>query len=85
MLAMRNLYRVAEAGTCTFGQVGAASLNIRRDGYGFASTVKAQEKSPGPRDFFCCGVRLRDGRGGPGLQRQIARRLHTWRHAGEVP
>lgn len=22
MLAMRNLYRVAEAGTCTFGQVG---------------------------------------------------------------
>ena len=54
-----------------------ASLNIRRDGYGFTSTLKAQEKSPGPREM----------RGRPGLQRPTHASHKTRRvghsHAGE--
>jgi hypothetical protein len=32
------------------------------------SENKRARKAPGPRSFFCCGVRLRAGRGRPGLQ-----------------
>src|ERR1700676_4297936 len=77
MLAMRNLNRVAEAGTCPLGQVArqASIFGTKPNAYVSGPTPKNEgwgtrkRKSPGPRDFFCCGVRLRAGRGRPGLQR----------------
>ena len=65
MLAMRNLYRVAEAGTCTFGQVAQQASVFGGMVMALHPPLKRKKNPQGPATSFCCGVRLRAGRGRP--------------------
>jgi hypothetical protein len=42
-------------------------------------------KAPGPRNFFCCGVRLRAGRGRPGLQGRSHRNARSVAYRRTAP
>jgi hypothetical protein len=52
MLAMRNLYRVAEAGTCTFGQVGRQASIFGGMVMALHPALKRKKNPQGPRPLF---------------------------------
>ena len=104
MLAMRNLYRVAEAGTCPLGQVARQASIFGGMVMALHPPLRRKKNPQGPATSFVVACAFapvagvlgykgqttlqtkREGWGTrPGLQKQIARRLPTWRHAGEVP
>jgi len=52
MLAMRNLYRVAEAGTCTFGQVAQQASVFGGIVMALHPPLKRKKNPRGPRLLF---------------------------------